>query len=252
MQHPIKALIFDLDGTAVANSADGMPSLRLIEVVNRVKENMFVAAATGRPLFSCQAVIEALQIEKPCVIAGGTQLYDPVNKKVIWQKKIARTTVQKILDICSPYPFKIAFENPSEPLTAKELRATQDESVVYILGITKEEAEQMVRKLIHLEDLALHSAPSWEPGRISINVTNVEATKKTALGELLSRYDLKPAEVMAIGDSNNDIPLFESAGLKIAMGNATDELKQRADYITDTQENDGLAKAIEKFILKSV
>ena len=52
---------------------------------------------------------------------------------------------------------------------------------------------------------------------------------------------------MTIGDQNNDIELLKAGGVKVAMGNATDELKACADYITDTVANDGFVKAVEKF-----
>lgn len=54
---------------------------------------------------------------------------------------------------------------------------------------------------------------------------------------------------MTIGDQNNDIELLKAGGVAVAMGNATDELKAYANYITDTVENDGFVKAVEKFIL---
>ena len=53
---------------------------------------------------------------------------------------------------------------------------------------------------------------------------------------------------MTIGDQNNDIVLLKAGGLAVAMGNATDELKACADYVTDTIDNDGFVKAVEKFV----
>ena len=57
---------------------------------------------------------------------------------------------------------------------------------------------------------------------------------------------------MTIGDQNNDIDLVKCGGIGVAMGNATPELKACADYITDTVENDGFAKAVEKFVQNEV
>ena len=54
---------------------------------------------------------------------------------------------------------------------------------------------------------------------------------------------------MTIGDENNDIEMLEFAGIGVAMGNAKQHIKDKADYVTDTNENDGVAKVIEKFIL---
>ena len=59
-------------------------------------------------------------------------------------------------------------------------------------------------------------------------------------------------EVIAIGDSNNDLSMIEFAGLGVAMGNATEVIKVQADFVTDTNMNDVVAKVVEEFILKTV
>jgi len=66
------------------------------------------------------------------------------------------------------------------------------------------------------------------------------------LGEKLG---IKKEEIIAIGDNENDLTMIEYAGLGVAMGNATEEVKELADYITDTNNNSGVAKAINKFAL---
>ena len=68
------------------------------------------------------------------------------------------------------------------------------------------------------------------------------------LGKLEKKIESK--DVMTIGDENNDIEMLEFAGIGVAMGNAKQHIKDKADYVTDTNENDGVAKVIEKFILK--
>lgn len=76
-----------------------------------------------------------------------------------------------------------------------------------------------------------------------------EASKGAALTCLATRLGIKKEEIMAVGDNYNDIKLLEAAGLKIAMGNAVPELKALADYVTANCEEDGVALAIEKFVL---
>ena len=72
--------------------------------------------------------------------------------------------------------------------------------------------------------------------------------KKSLSVEFLRNYwGIKKEEVLTIGDQNNDIDLVECGGIGVAMGNGTEELKKCADYITDTCDNDGFVKAIEKF-----
>ncbi len=79
-------------------------------------------------------------------------------------------------------------------------------------------------------------------------IANKEATKGNAIKFLAKKYGIKTDEVLAIGDQNNDIEMVQTAGIGIAMGNGTDEIKNKADYITDSVENDGFVKAINKFV----
>ena len=78
-------------------------------------------------------------------------------------------------------------------------------------------------------------------------ITNKEAKKSFAVEFLRKYWGIEKEEVLAIGDQNNDIELLKSGGIKVAMGNGTDELKAVADFVTDTVDNDGFIKAVEKF-----
>ena len=82
-----------------------------------------------------------------------------------------------------------------------------------------------------------------------LEFSNPEASKKCAVEFLQNYWGLKKEEILTIGDQNNDIALLQAGGVKVAMGNATDELKEIADYITDSVYEDGFVKAIEKFCL---
>ena len=74
------------------------------------------------------------------------------------------------------------------------------------------------------------------------------AKKSLGVEFLAKKWGLKKEEILTIGDQINDIELLKSGGIKVAMGNGTPELKECADYITDTVQNDGFVKAVEKFI----
>ena len=82
-----------------------------------------------------------------------------------------------------------------------------------------------------------------------LEFSNPEASKKCAVEFLQNHWGLKKEEILTIGDQNNDIALLQAGGLKIAMGNATEELKSIADYITDSVYEDGFVRAMEKFCL---
>ena len=80
-----------------------------------------------------------------------------------------------------------------------------------------------------------------------LEFSNVEASKYCAVKFLQKYWNLKDEEILTIGDQNNDIALLEAGGIKVAMGNATYRLKEIADYITDTVQNNGFVKAMDKY-----
>ncbi len=83
-----------------------------------------------------------------------------------------------------------------------------------------------------------------------LELTSKKASKGAALMEVAKLFGVMPSETMAIGDSGNDVSMIQAAGVGVAMGNATEELKAHADYITLTNEEEGVAAVIEKFILR--
>jgi Cof subfamily protein (haloacid dehalogenase superfamily) len=78
---------------------------------------------------------------------------------------------------------------------------------------------------------------------------NKEVNKGVGVEMLAKHLGVKREEVITMGDAGNDLHMIEYAGMGIAMGNAFDEVKEAANYITDSNNEDGVAKAIEKFVL---
>ena len=79
-------------------------------------------------------------------------------------------------------------------------------------------------------------------------IANKKATKGNAIKFLANKFGYTEREVLAIGDQNNDIEMVKTAGIGVAMGNGTQEIKKIADYVTDSIQNDGFVQAINKFI----
>jgi hydroxymethylpyrimidine pyrophosphatase-like HAD family hydrolase len=84
---------------------------------------------------------------------------------------------------------------------------------------------------------------------MGIQVTHIRADKEHAVRELLNLLGIDKKHTLAIGDGNNDIPLFRSARVKVAVGNASELLKAEADYIVGSVTDDGFAEAINKFVI---
>jgi Cof subfamily protein (haloacid dehalogenase superfamily) len=82
-----------------------------------------------------------------------------------------------------------------------------------------------------------------------LDITSPLANKGAALSELAKLLDISPAEIAVIGDGGNDVAMFERGGLSIAMGNASPAVRHAADFVTDSNRDEGFANAVERFIL---
>ena len=103
------------------------------------------------------------------------------------------------------------------------------------------------------ENLIMRSFPDctscrWHPD--FADITMKSADKGMGLSAIIARHGIKPEETMAFGDGGNDMSIIRKAGVGIAMGNANEPLKNAADYITDSVDEDGLYKALEYWIFR--
>ncbi|WP_445506609.1 Cof-type HAD-IIB family hydrolase [Niallia sp. 03190] len=121
------------------------------------------------------------------------------------------------------------------------------EPVVKVLMVKEEEHLKKVESL--LQDELQHKLSVMRSKPYFLEFTEKGVTKGTSLELLINKLGITRDEVIAIGDSYNDLAMIEFAGLGVAMGNAPEDIKKIADYTTDTNNNDGVAKVVEKFIL---
>lgn len=245
-----KAIIFDLDGTAIPNKADGMPSQRVIKAVLKAQKIIKVIIATGRLVADCKNILKALKINSPSVVAGGTQILDPKTEKTLWKKELTQKQIGEILKISLPYDYRIILGNELKYIRADESKASKSWQIVYIMYVKPRQCPQIIQRLSQVPDIAIYEVKSHKVGHIDIHITHAQATKKNSLEKVLKMMQIKKNDVIGVGDSNNDKPIFEVSGYKVAMGNGSEELKAMADYIAPSVKEDGLAETIEKLILE--
>ena len=244
-----KAIIFDLDGTAVPNRADGMPGERLIEVVGKIKNKVFICAATGRAITFSRHILKKLGLIAPCIISGGTQVIDPLTEKVLWSKSLAVHQVEAVMEIARQYDYKVYFSDDTIGELAKDKLIKNSENIIYIEPVNADDTKKILTQLSKIPDITAHPVMSWTAGHFDIHITHKEATKKHSVEVLLGILNVKKEEVIGFGDSDNDLPIFEAVGYKVAMSNGSEALKQAADFIAPHAEADGLAEAIEKLVV---
>jgi Cof subfamily protein (haloacid dehalogenase superfamily) len=121
---------------------------------------------------------------------------------------------------------------------------------VKIVGISDDlrlvaECEKVARRTLGSAATAARSQPYY------LDVTHREANKGTVVTTLSRFLDIRPDQIATIGDMPNDVLMFRKSGFSIAMGNSSDEVKAQASAVTDSNEDEGFAKAVRKFLLRS-
>lgn len=242
-----KVIIFDLDGTAIPNKPNGMPSDRLIKAIESAPDSLLLCAATGRPITNAKPILDTLKLTNPCVISAGTQIADPKTGEILWEATINESDVEKIIEICKPYHYELLIRNElmGEGSSAAEKVIDGHVNVMYLMGCGEADSQIILEQLNQIPDITAAGVISWTHEGVDIHITHREATKEHAIEELLKMLNVSKEESIGVGDANNDIHLFKAVGHKVAMGNATDLLKSQADEVCESVDEDGLAKLIE-------
>jgi len=255
----IKLVLTDMDGTIVQFGKH--------EVSERVREAVIacenvgikVAAVTGRPFEMAQPVLEILGFEDLCVFDNGATIINPKTGEVVYAQLMEAETVRQVANAVLPFAKIIDYavnldehvpaDNEAERIAAIDFAAAS----AYAL-VSPDKLDDVSRELDKIADISYYDAASTRseyPDYRGLQITHIRATKFHGVEALRAISGISKEETLGIGDHDNDLPLFENAGLKIAMGNASDKLKAEADHIVASVDDDGFVEAMERFVLKA-
>ena len=250
MKH--KAIIFDIDGTAIDSPTQKVPSNRLISAVHNVEDDYFVCAATGRVWSFAEPVLKGLSLVDPCIISAGTQICDPRSGEIIWQCEIEKVDLALVLQIIQDYPEnRVLYNDYNEDtylnggLNIANLQINESVYFFELIFVPEIIAPEIVARLSAIEGIAVTLVVAHRKGFNDIHITNRNATKEHAVGELLKMIRVNAADTIGVGDGHNDIHLFNAVNKKVAMVNAVKELKANATEIIGTVKEDGFAEYLE-------
>lgn len=243
-----KALILDVDGTTVANSQQARPSEKMKEAIKQAQKHLHVCLATGRPLYRVNDIIEELEITSPCVLTGGTQVYDPETKNVLFEKALNPDVFPVAYEIFRKYAQTFYFQD-GEGHQVWEGQLDIHPLVIFTDSIESSVAEQLHKELSNLKGVNTHKMVAWDKGKVCVDMVDQNASKLHGISFLQQHLNITKEECIGAGDGYNDFPLLMACGVKFAMGDAVDELKAIADFICPPVSEDGVVTIIEKFIL---
>ena len=257
----IKALFFDIDGTLISFKTHCVPESTISAIKKAKEKGVKVFISTGRPL----QLICGLEKLKPYIdgyiTANGAYCY--VGENTLCKKCIPEEDVRQVIRhaeklgvACLIVGTKsIAVVNKDEQFLdvfIKMLKIpTLDFLVENVEDVIKEGVLQMTPFFDKkMEEDALNGTKGcnsgrWHPDFVDITAKGID--KGEGLERVASHFEMKISETMAFGDGGNDLPIIKKAGIGVAMGNATDDVKAGADFVTTHIDNDGILNALKEF-----
>ena len=243
----IRALALDLDGTLLG--ADEQVSTAVAEAVRRAAKTIHVSIVTGRESESVLAFANELGLTSPQVGDNGALILDPASGESVWSAAMSSEVASLAVRVVKESGYEFMATHDKGVIRDPARLDTHQLTRVTAFDLTVEEADDMVRQLSGRDGLDVVKAYLPYNGLWAVNLTRSGVNKGTGLRALCGLLGIVPSEVAAVGDSYNDLPLFEAAGLPIAMGGAPAELLNLARHEVASVEHDGLVEAIEQYVL---
>lgn len=263
-----KMLAIDLDDTLLNSQLK--ISERNKEYIQRAREaGVHVTLATGRMYCSALRYARELELNLPLITYQGALVKEAVSGETLLHRPVPLDLARQVIDRAKTLNYHInVYVNDTlyvEKLTP-EAEAyqrisgitahpvgdllkflNQSPTKVLIVGGVNEmdDLEQEMKRLFNNTLHITKSKPHF------LEFSHPEATKGHALDTLARRWGLTPHQVIAIGDAPNDLEMLEYAGLGVVVENAKSPVKEKADYVTCSNDQDGVAEVIAKFILGS-
>jgi Cof subfamily protein (haloacid dehalogenase superfamily) len=265
----ISLVVADVDGTLVTE--EKLLTQRARNAVKALREHgIRFAITSGRPPRGMAMLLDALEIDTPIAGFNGGLFVKPdltiLSKKTV-PIEIARQAIELIrrrgLDAWVYSGNDWLVSKPDAPHVAREAWTVKFEptpvadvaehlkEVAKIVGVSDDlervrACEADARTSFGDRVTAARSQPYY------LDITNKQANKGEVVEFLSAHFRVPADEIATIGDQPNDVLMFKKSGFSIAMGNASDEVKAQASAVTDSYQEEGFAKAMEKFVLNTM
>ena len=264
-----KLIAVDMDGTLL--NKDKKITDKTLDIIKKAKEkNKKVVLATGRPLNGIRGYIEHLNLldkDDYVITFNGALVQNTYTKENILDIPLSYEAYVELYKVSQDLDVNIHALTDDSVLTPKDNEFTQIESNINNIPIIESPVEDvdsdtLIVKVMFIDepsklDYAQANLPEWVREKYTVvrsmpfflEFMNKKVNKGVGVDAVVKKLGIKQEEVICVGDADNDRAMIEYAGLGVAMGNATDKIKEIADFITLSNEEDGVAHVIEKFML---
>lgn len=266
----IKIVFIDLDGTLLNDKK--RISLKTRRSIKRLVNNgVYVVVTSGRNCKYCIDKSRKALASKIVISSNGAEIYDYGNRKVFLNSYIEFTKLENVWNYCNKNKIGVIFNAISGVYINKYLIDNYDYKTKLLTSVKelkKLDVSQMVisvnnyNKILKAEeyvkkvglDIAYFSKSyddnSMIDNKCSLDAINEGVSKGSAIEKLLEILKIDKKDSICFGDYINDLDMFDACGYKVAMENACDEIKEKADYVTfSNNNNNGVSYFIDKYLL---
>ncbi|MEY2195602.1 HAD family hydrolase [Neobacillus sp. BF23-41] len=257
----VRAIFIDMDGTLL-NVSNNISRRNMEAIYTLINQGVKVFLATGRHYEVTAPYHKEIGLRTPMICLNGATIHDAETGRAL-QMKTVRLNEERFHQLTAENPCNVMIHTANglycketneeidywtkvgqiPPRYIGDLRLANYQDVLKYsvrTGVPSSELSALFKKEAEVIN--------WNDG-FEIVAPNV--SKWSAIKSLLRAYRISPNEVVAIGDGPNDIEMLRHVGTGVAMGNASEEVKTAADFVTGHHENDGLAEFIERYLHKS-
>lgn len=264
----IRVVVLDVDGTLLDSKHELTP--RVEKALNdAAAKGVQVVLATGKTRASMLKIIDQLGLKTPGIYLQGLAIYDGEGE-LLHQMTLDLTLARQVITFAEDRGYYVVAYSGERILARVYHKEVEEGLTVHhelapeVVGPLQNLLGGMVfNKLIACGEPKAVKALRWQlnlqlggAARLMqagiptmLEILPPGASKGTALKLLLKDLKVAPEHVMAIGDAENDIEMIQMAGIGVAMGQAHQPVKDAADYVTGSNDEDGVAQAIERFVL---
>jgi Cof subfamily protein (haloacid dehalogenase superfamily) len=265
-----RLLAIDLDGTLLTPSPHKIITPRTFDVLCHASATgMAIVIATGQMLQVLRAVCGDLPLTAPQIIENGALVVDIRSGTVLHEKLLPAEHILPALDTLRSFGLFRAYHTyervyvdyntprarnwyrpPVPPVVeVEDVASLYPQMCIKVAGIGEEST--LREKRMELEHIFAGKLYVTQSSFDLVEFLHPEVSKVNALKAIAADLGVAPEEIVAIGDNHNDIGMLRFAGLGVAMGNAHDEVKAAADYVTLSNSDEGVAAVIEKLLRRA-
>lgn len=265
-----RMLVVDVDGTLV--NKEGLIAEEDKQAIRRLADSrVMVCLATGRVIDACKSILAELQLNNPHVFFDGALVYLLEGGYTLKSWPVAPELVHETVDFCREHDIYLELfarhtffaekTNWSDDIHRKffhvgpkitSFKGIWDREEILKAEILVHNAEEETKSQLfqaHFDSrlrYSVASSPAFPEVKF-INILNPAVSKGEAVKTLYMSAGMHQSEVVVIGDGHNDISMLKAAGISVAMGNAFDDVKAAAEYVTADVDNHGVAQAVNFF-----